>query len=162
MDHILSELSITTRPSQVALQGMARSFIELYSPVHRILQARKLEWVAILSSRGSCQTMDQTQVSHITGGFFTIWATREAHIPYIRNMQIIPMPGVPLFLIKNSLSSVVNPQLWGAQNFTLTLSMLKKAALTLRVGLISLLENTCIPVADSFWYLANLIQLCKV
>ena len=22
--------------------------------------------------------------------------------------------------------------------------------------------NTCIPVADSFWYLANLIQLCKV
>ena len=33
------------------------------------------------------------------------------HIPYIRNMQIIPMPGVPLFLIKDSLSSVVNPQL---------------------------------------------------
>ena len=22
--------------------------------------------------------------------------------------------------------------------------------------------NTCIPVVDSFWYLANLIQLCKV
>ena len=22
--------------------------------------------------------------------------------------------------------------------------------------------NTCIPVADSFWYLAKLIQLCKV
>ena len=24
------------------------------------------------------------------------------------------------------------------------------------------MENTCIPVADSFWYLAKLIQLCKV
>ena len=30
------------------------------------------------SSRGSFQPRDQTQVSHITGGFFTIWATREA------------------------------------------------------------------------------------
>ena len=26
----------------------------------------------------------------------------------------------------------------------------------------SLKESTCIPVADSFWYLAKLIQLCKV
>ena len=25
-----------------------------------------------------------------------------------------------------------------------------------------LVGNTCIPVADSFWYLAKLIQLCKV
>ena len=36
-----------------------------------ILQARTLEWVAISSSRGSSQTRDQTQVSHIAGGFFT-------------------------------------------------------------------------------------------
>ena len=26
----------------------------------------------------------------------------------------------------------------------------------------SVLKNTCIPVVDSFWYLAKLIQLCKV
>ena len=25
-----------------------------------------------------------------------------------------------------------------------------------------LVGNTCIPVADSFWYLAKLIQLCKL
>ena len=25
---------------------------------------------------------DQTQVSRIAGGFFTSWATREAHLPY--------------------------------------------------------------------------------
>ena len=28
-------------------------------------------------SRGSFQPRDGTQVSHIAGGFFTIWATRE-------------------------------------------------------------------------------------
>ena len=30
------------------------------------------------SSRGSSQPRDRTQVSHIAGRFFTIWATREA------------------------------------------------------------------------------------
>ena len=43
-----------------------------------ILQARILEWVVILLSRGSSQPGDRTQVSHIAGGFFTSWATREA------------------------------------------------------------------------------------
>ena len=38
---------------------------------HGILQARILEWVAIPFSRGSSQPRDQTQVSHIVGGFFT-------------------------------------------------------------------------------------------
>ena len=46
--------------------------------VHEILQTRILEWVAILFSRGSSQPRDWTQVSHIAGGFFTSWATREA------------------------------------------------------------------------------------
>ena len=46
--------------------------------VHGILQARILEWVAFPFSRGSSQARDQTQVSHIAGGFFTSWATREA------------------------------------------------------------------------------------
>ena len=49
-------------------------------PVHGILQARILESVAIPFSRGSSQLRDQTQVSHIAGRFFTIWATREAQI----------------------------------------------------------------------------------
>ena len=42
-----------------------------------ILQARILECVAFLFSRESSQPRDQTQVSHIAGGFFTSWATRE-------------------------------------------------------------------------------------
>ena len=46
--------------------------------VHGISQARILEWIAIPFSRDSSQPMDQTQVSCIAGGFFTVWATREA------------------------------------------------------------------------------------
>ena len=49
------------------------------SSVHGILQARILEWIALPFSVGSSQPGDWTQVSHIAGGFFTIWATREAH-----------------------------------------------------------------------------------
>ena len=50
------------------------------SSVRGILQARTLEWVAMPSSRGSSQPKDQTQVSQIAGGFFTIWATRESQV----------------------------------------------------------------------------------
>ena len=47
--------------------------------VHGILQARILEWVVVPFSRGSFQPRDWTQVFHIAGEFFNIWATREAH-----------------------------------------------------------------------------------
>ena len=46
------------------------------SSVHRIFQARKLDWVAISSSRGSSWPKDWTSVSCITGGFFTNWAAK--------------------------------------------------------------------------------------
>ena len=39
--------------------------------VRGILQARILEWVAFPFSRGSSQSRDQIQISHIAGGFFT-------------------------------------------------------------------------------------------
>ena len=48
------------------------------SSIHGILQARTLEWVAIFFSRGSSRPRDQTQVSHIAGRHFSLWATREA------------------------------------------------------------------------------------
>ena len=48
------------------------------SSVHGILQARILEWVAAIPfSRGSSQSRNQTQVSHIAGRFLTNWVTRE-------------------------------------------------------------------------------------
>ena len=42
------------------------------SPVHGILQARILEWVAIAFSRGSSRPRDQTQVSCIAGRRFNL------------------------------------------------------------------------------------------
>ena len=43
-----------------------------------ILQTRVLEWVAFPFFRASSQPRDWTQVSHITGGFFTSWATKRS------------------------------------------------------------------------------------
>ena len=48
--------------------------------VNGILQARILEWVTFSFSRVSSQLRDQTQVSHIAGGFFISWAIREAQV----------------------------------------------------------------------------------
>ena len=62
-------------------------------PVHGILQARILKWVAFPFSRGSSQSRDQTQVSHIAGGFFTSWGTRETQklswIPDTRTLKAL-------------------------------------------------------------------------
>ena len=63
---------------------VAQSYLTLWTPwtkAHQaplfmgILQARMLEWVAMLSSRGSSQPRDWTQVSCIAGRFFTLWGT---------------------------------------------------------------------------------------
>ena len=51
----------------------------LGSPVHGILQARKMKWIAIPFSRGSYWPKDQTWVSCTAGRFFTIWAIKEAY-----------------------------------------------------------------------------------
>ena len=70
------------------------SCLTLWDPmdyiVHGILQGRILEWVAFLFSRGSSQPRDQTQVSHIAGGYFTSWATSEAQEYY--SGQPVPSP----------------------------------------------------------------------
>ena len=52
------------------------------SSVCGILLSRILEWVTIAFSQGSSQPSDQTLVSSIAGGFFTVWATREAQFSY--------------------------------------------------------------------------------
>ena len=62
------------------------------SPVHGILQARILEWVAISFSRESSWLKDRTQVSCIASGFFTVRATREASLCWV---TLFPLPGGP-------------------------------------------------------------------
>ena len=63
-------------------QCKSLSHVQLCDPVdytvHRILQARIRKWAAIPLSGGSSQPRDWTQVSCISGRFFTSWVTREA------------------------------------------------------------------------------------
>ena len=55
--------------------------------VHGILQGRILVWVAIPFSKGSSWPRGWTQVSWITGRFFTDWATREAQ--HVKNGKVL-------------------------------------------------------------------------
>ena len=59
------------------------------SSVHGISQARILERVAISSSRGSSWPRDETHfyVACIAGGFFTLWAIKEAHMEYYSSFK---------------------------------------------------------------------------
>ena len=67
---------------------VAQSCLTLWDPVsyslpgssiYGLLQARILQWVAILFSIGASWPRDRTQVSHIVGRFFALWVTRGAH-----------------------------------------------------------------------------------
>ena len=62
------------------------------SSIHRISQARILEWIAISFSRGSSQPRDRTWVSCFAGRFFTVWATSKA-LRYIIGAQKYCMEG---------------------------------------------------------------------
>ena len=55
-----------------------RLFATPWTVAREIFQARILEQVVVPFSRGSFQPRDRTQVSHITGRFFTSSDTREA------------------------------------------------------------------------------------
>ena len=74
-------LSLGSENLQVKVK-VVQSCLTLCDPMdytlHRILQARILEWVAFPFSRGSSQPRDGTQVPRIAGRFFTNWAIREA------------------------------------------------------------------------------------
>ena len=76
------ELSILS--SVCVLSGFSYVWLFVTHVAHQaplsmgILQARILEWVVMPSSGGPSQLRDQTHVSHVVGGFFAIWATREA------------------------------------------------------------------------------------
>ena len=57
--------------------------------VRGILYARILEWVAFPFSRRSSQPRDQTQVSHIAGGFFTSRATGKRKNTGVGNLSLM-------------------------------------------------------------------------
>ena len=57
------------------------------SSIHRIFQARVLEWGAISFSRRSSQLSDWSWISRIVGRHHTVWATREVWINVYYNMK---------------------------------------------------------------------------
>ena len=59
----------------------------LYSPWNS--PGQNIRVVAMPSSRGSSQLRDQTQVSHIAGGFITSWATKETHQTFREQLTTI-------------------------------------------------------------------------
>ena len=68
-----------------------------------ILQARILEWVPIPFSRGSSQPRNETQVPHIAGRFFTIWATRKVPYPWLNTVWCFSLKNVAFIYFSENL-----------------------------------------------------------
>ena len=83
-----------------------------------VLQARILDWVSMPSSRGSPQSRDQTQVSCIAGGLFTVWDIREALEAY--SVSSPPLL-FPCFKLLSLLSSFLSGSPAGFPKSTITL-----------------------------------------
>ena len=90
------------------------------SSVHGILQARILEWVAISFSSGSSRPRGWTQVSHIAGRFFTIWATRGAL------WQVIVLPWASVFSLFQGLIEIIIPIPWHSAQHIIIVVFIKK------------------------------------
>ena len=170
--------------------------------VHGIFQARILEWVPFLFSRGPSWPRDRNWVSCIAGRFFTIWATREVLNPpgtvgnFGRLMDRI-MSWYFIFKINTAKETLMYRTvlwtLWERERVgwfgRMALKHVKyhvwnKLPVQVRCTILDAwgwctgttqrdsmgreegggfrMRNTCIPVADSFWYLTKLIQFCKV
>ena len=68
------------------------------SSVHRVSQARILEWAAIPSCRRYSQPRHWTQVSYIAGIFYTTWATSPCFILHSFYCYCYPL----FFLVSNA------------------------------------------------------------
>ena len=95
-NHLSSTDSLIIPPCAV-LCLVTQSFPTLCHPMDCSLpgssiQARILEWIDMPSSRRPSQSRDWTQISHIAGRFFTLWATRESlTVPnLVKLFNIIP------------------------------------------------------------------------
>ena len=99
LDHVMSWYKHATSVLRTNYESV-QLFVNPWTVVHGILQARTLEWIGSPFSRGSSQPRDRTQASCISGGFFTSSATREAQ-EYWSGQRIpfsvdLPDPGIEL------------------------------------------------------------------
>ena len=77
-------------PTQRSNPGLLHCRQILYHMNHQE-SPRILEWVAHPFSRGSSQSRNRSRVSHIAGGFFISWATREAPYTWHRHSIFVCM-----------------------------------------------------------------------
>ena len=80
------------------------------SSVHRIFQARILEWIVISSSRGSSWPRSRAQVSCSAGRFLTNWVMREA--PDVKNCQNSRVKKMKLPKGQNTRSDILLKKIW--------------------------------------------------
>ena len=80
---------LVTQSCLILCHPMARS--PPGSSVHRILQARILEWVAISFSRGSSWLRDRTQVSYIAGSLHCLshWGSPDQRVTKTQWVQLL-------------------------------------------------------------------------
>ena len=107
----------------VVLCSVAQSCLTLCDPVdcsppgssvRGVLPARILEWVAMISSRGSSQPRDWTCITCVSCTvvrFFTHWATWEAHTEYTLGLFVkeLSMKTNVLFYLKKSCPTLWDP-----------------------------------------------------
>ena len=106
------------------------------SSAHGILQARILEWVAILSSRGSSQPRDRTWGPHTAGRFFTIRATMLS--PHLRMWPCLEVGSLQISLVKmrpDWRRVALNPTGWSSvthvQRFVISWTVAHQAPLSM-------------------------------
>ena len=106
------------------------------SSVHRILQVRIPEWVAISFSRGSSWPRARTQVSRIGGRRYNLWATRED----MRHKQQLNK-----ILCKHRIWKDLDKSNFLVRSMYKVLSRVKKSSLT---------SNKCRKIKVSYWWTA--------
>ena len=77
VNHVLSELSTMTRPSWVALHGMAHSFIELEKTVVHVIRLASCLWLWFQSV---CPLMPSLSAYHLTWFSLTLTVGHLSHI----------------------------------------------------------------------------------
>ena len=83
------------------------------SSVHRISQAKILEWIAISSSKGTFSSGDRTLSSCIIGGFFAQGAMEKPWVSIISNISNYHELHPSILFITCFLLSHLLPSFWG-------------------------------------------------
>ena len=96
--------AMTSASLKVKVAQLCLTLCPMDYTVHGILQARILEWVAFPFSRGSSQPKDQTQVSHISGRFFTAKPQGKAKNTGVGSLSLLQW----IFLTQESVSCIAD------------------------------------------------------